>query len=1153
MGNEERGALTTSIMPLSVSKTVSSGSGKKSSSSVEEQDISPLPEGPAWLDASPQDTSTWQGVYPPQASFSQPLEVAYFPLEGDPGPDGGSSNDPGSVVAVTSGGITFNLTFDSFAPSSFRAGIQQAASILTAAISDQITVNLSIHYTGSGGGAFAGPANGLFESYSATTAALTSHASLGDTIFNALPGGLSIQGQSQVAVWNAQLKALGFLSANASGSDGSATFATDINSNLLVGVALHELSHAMGRIPYGSPSPDPVGRPDIFDLFRFTSAGSRLFTGSVNSAPPAYFSVDGGFTGLADYGRTSDTSDFLNSGVQGPNDPFNEFYTGSTSQQLSNVDLLQLDALGFHLTSNASVTIEAFGSTSLVRASNQTYYLPPVGGSGGPQLKYGGAPVVVGGAFGAYTAIGAEAISGGYEIAWKIPGVDQFSVWNADSNGNLTSTPTGTIFGNSSTLEIYESSFHQDLNSDGVVGPVITTIETSGSTSLLIVGNNYLLGGLSGPQVKLSAAPVVAGQFGAWTPIGAEQMASSGYEIVWKFGSADQYVVWNTDSSGNWLWQSPVVSAASPTVQSLEPGMLQDFNANGATPSTTVMEQAGSTKLVQISTVYLLYPVAGSVGPQLKYNGAVVTAGEFGASWTPLGAEATASGYQVVWKNGGNDQYIVWTTNNIGNWLSQSAVLSGGSYVVESLETTFGQDLNGDGTTGPVTTGIESSGVTTLDRLGDTFFLYANGTTTGPQLKYMGAMVTVGQFGAWTPLGAEKTASGYQIVWNNGGADQYIAWNTDNSGNWLSQSAVLSGGSYVVESLETTFGQNFNGDGTIGPVTTVIESSGVTTLDRLGDTYFLYANGTTTGPQLKYAGAMVTVGEFGAWTPLGAEKTASGYQLVWKNTGTNQYIAWNTDGSGNWQSQGAAVGSTDFGLESLETTFGQDLNVDGTTGPVMTNIEAAGGTTLAQVANTYFMYGHGTTTGPQLKYAGAMVTVGEFGAWTPLGAEKIGSGYELVWKNVGNDQYLMWNTDGNGNWLTQTGIVGGNSPTLKGWETTFSQDFNANSVVGATGPLTTSSDGSGDPVAPTVVLTYDPSSDGGNTADGNDRNDPIAPTAILFYGPPAQTGNGSSGSVNLPLLTNYLASTFVPPSGQATGSVVAAQSSDQEFLAKPTA
>src|SRR5713226_4972064 len=277
---------------------------------------------------------------------------------------------PNSVVTVTSGGITINLLFDAAAmaaPASFRAGIQQAASILAGTISDKITVNLTIDYSGTGGGAAAGPDRGLYESYSLVRADLINNATPGDTTFNALPSGSSIQGQSNVAVWNAQLKLWGLLGANDSTTDdGSATFATDIDPNLLVGVALHELTHEVGRIPYGP-------QPDIFDLFRFTSPGVRLFAGG-DTAPAAYFSVDGGYTKLADYGRNSDPSDFLNSGVQGPNDPFNEFYTGSTSQSLTTVDKELLDALGFHTLTPVTTVIEAFGSTKLVQVGNN-YFL----------------------------------------------------------------------------------------------------------------------------------------------------------------------------------------------------------------------------------------------------------------------------------------------------------------------------------------------------------------------------------------------------------------------------------------------------------------------------------------------------------------------------------------------------------------------------------------------------------------------------------------------------------------------------------------------------------------------------------------------------------------------------------------------------------
>src|SRR5439155_292811 len=131
----------------------------------------------------------------------------------------------------------------------------QAASILTGTISDKITVNLKIDYSGTGGGAAAGPDAGLYEPYSTVRTDLVSNATAGDTTFNALPTGSTFQGQSSVAVWNAQLKLWGLLGANdTTTDDGGATFATDINQNLLVGVALHELTHAMGRVPYGPPS-----------------------------------------------------------------------------------------------------------------------------------------------------------------------------------------------------------------------------------------------------------------------------------------------------------------------------------------------------------------------------------------------------------------------------------------------------------------------------------------------------------------------------------------------------------------------------------------------------------------------------------------------------------------------------------------------------------------------------------------------------------------------------------------------------------------------------------------------------------------------------------------------------------------------------------
>jgi len=387
---------------------------------------------------------------------------------------------PGSVVAETSGsGFTINLLFDAAAmaaPQSFRNGIEQAASILAATITNKITVNIEIDYSGTGGGAAAGPDNGQYVSYSTVKADLINNAAPGDTTFNALPSGSSIQGQSSVAVWNAQLKLFGLLGANdTTTDDGSATFATDINSNLLVGVALHELTHALGRIPYGS-------QPDIFDFYRFTSAGTRLFSDSI-PASAAYFSLDGGNTKIADYGLYSDPSDFLNPGPTQlgapysnltPNDPFNEIYTGSTLQTLTAIDKEQLDALGFNTMSLVTTTvIETFGSTELAQVGNN-YFMYANGTANGPELKYDGAAFVAGQFGPSWTPIGAEQTATGYEVAWKLAGADEYTVWNTDSSGNYVSQNISGVSGTSQALESAETSFHQDLNGDGVIGASAT-------------------------------------------------------------------------------------------------------------------------------------------------------------------------------------------------------------------------------------------------------------------------------------------------------------------------------------------------------------------------------------------------------------------------------------------------------------------------------------------------------------------------------------------------------------------------------------------------------------------------------------------------------------------------------------------------------
>ena len=80
---------------------------------------------------------------------------------------------------------------------------------------------------------------------------------------------------------------------------------------------------------------------------------------------------------------------------------------------------------------------------------------------------------------------------------------------------------------------------------------------------------NYLLEPNGGTAVKLSlgGTPVVVGQFGASTPIAAQQTAT-GYEVALADVAANQYTVWDTDSTGNVV--SAPMSKVSGTSAALE-------------------------------------------------------------------------------------------------------------------------------------------------------------------------------------------------------------------------------------------------------------------------------------------------------------------------------------------------------------------------------------------------------------------------------------------------------------------------------------------------------------------------------------------------------------------------------------------------------
>jgi hypothetical protein len=681
------------------------------------------------------------------------------------------------IGVYNANGFNINLEFDAGAVNTagFVSGIEQAALILAQTLTDKITVNIEIDASGTGGGAAAGPLTGYVESYSTIRSDLINNAAKGDPTFDALPASLS--GSTTIDVWNAQLKALGILPANNAAADGIATFATDISSNALVGVALHELTHALGRVPDSSP--------DIFDLFRYTSTGNELFSGSIPAAA-AYFSIDGGKTHLAAYGLNSDPSDFLNSGAAGNADPFDEYYTpGTTDQYLTTLDKEQLAALGFHLSSSVATTIQtdtnSVGSTSLVQLFSD-YYLQNASTTGtGVELKYGGVPITTA-ELGSYTLIGAAPLSnGGYEVAFENSSTDMFSIWTTDSSGNFVSYEL--LSGTSPALQAIEASFNQDFIYPTGSTVIQTDTNSFGSTSLVEVGSDfymYAAGTTTGPELQYNSSPFTASELSSYALIGAALLPGGGYEVAFKDASTDQFSIWDTNSSGNFISYS-LYSGNSPVLESLEKSFNQDLNGDGTIglPTGTTLIQTdtntyGSTSLVQIGTDYYLENSSTGVGPELQYGGVPITSAALG-SYTLIGAAPlSGGGYEVAFENSSTNMFSIWTTNSNGNFVSYE-LLSGTSPALQAIEASFNQNFLSPGSPAP-TSPVSQLSVTVANS--DTFLFAANGNT-GSGANTAGASAALFDASSWASGNqfagffhdALKGASSFQSAL--GGADSF--------------------------------------------------------------------------------------------------------------------------------------------------------------------------------------------------------------------------------------------------------------------------------------------------------------------------------------------------------------------------------------------
>jgi len=272
------------------------------------------------------------------------------------------------------------------APAGFKQAFGTAATELQSVITSPGTVTIEVGFGDINGGtplaagdlAKGGPSAGITMTYDRLVAELRANAdsAVDQRVLASLPATAPANILTYF-VSNAQEKAWGLRAPQANGIDGIVgvssgyAFATTADRVVqpgqfdLIGIAEHEISHALGRI-YGDGPLELVNysAPSVY----------------ANPNSGGFFSLDGGKTDLSDFAAApGDTADWSNVGKTSDNFSYTTF--PGMANFITPVDKQLVDAIGFSTDPNAAKNFDVLDtSTSVAHYTNGAAYDGPVTG-----------------------------------------------------------------------------------------------------------------------------------------------------------------------------------------------------------------------------------------------------------------------------------------------------------------------------------------------------------------------------------------------------------------------------------------------------------------------------------------------------------------------------------------------------------------------------------------------------------------------------------------------------------------------------------------------------------------------------------------------------------------------------------------------------
>lgn len=275
-----------------------------------------------------------------------------------------------TAIALPAHALTITPTFGVGVSLAAQTAFNFAKAEFELAFSDPVIVNIAVAAgtTGLGGSntslQFAVPAT-YAQARAALLADQTAHPSANGAASFAAGGSVNTTtdptGGGSFLYSFAQAKALGARAANDPATDGTFTYNSTLTYTFdpnnrqvagafdFIGVAEHEISEIMGRIPgLGASFCQTCGTDFlVFDLFRYQSNGIR---GITNTAGGNYFSINNGTTNLHGFNNATlnggDSQDWDSSQA---NDPFNAFTGTNQGHALNAIDFATLDVIGWDL------------------------------------------------------------------------------------------------------------------------------------------------------------------------------------------------------------------------------------------------------------------------------------------------------------------------------------------------------------------------------------------------------------------------------------------------------------------------------------------------------------------------------------------------------------------------------------------------------------------------------------------------------------------------------------------------------------------------------------------------------------------------------------------------------------------------------------